>query len=366
MKLYLVGGAVRDIFMGVKPKDFDFVFTDTSEEELLTLGYTSISKNFPVYSHPSHPEAQFCLARTETKVGAGYNGFSVNTENVSLYEDLLRRDFTMNAMAMEVEISKLTAIMRKLRSNDRYNGQIIDYFRGQEDIKNKVIKHVGSHFTEDPLRMLRVARFQAKTNFTVDKETKELVLSMLEKGMFDEINQNRVYLEFQKSIPEAYGYEFLLALDDLGLIPYIFKGFDIDKLRSNFKNLKFVRNRDYFFKLLFFGQSIDLKVKSFLIYGGIDTVLEINENFRLHNNFLNYSSLSPEEKVNTLYKSRYKNDEKKLATFFRVLKKNYPKFNESEIIKDYWRIKDADLSQVDKTSNVAENVLKMLVEAISK
>ena len=153
MKIYLVGGAVRDKLMGILSKDRDYLVVGSTPEEMVRLGYKPIGKDFPVFLHPKSKE-EYALARTEKKVGKGYHGFEFYTSaDVSLEEDLSRRDITINAIAEDEE------------------GNIYDPFNGVEDIKNKVIRHVSDAFSEDPLRVLRVARFASlDCEFKVQKK----------------------------------------------------------------------------------------------------------------------------------------------------------------------------------------------------
>ena len=190
MKKYLVGGAVRDKVMGLIPKDWDYVFIDVTEDELLKLGYLRISRSFPVFSHNDHPQDQFSLARTEKKTGPGYTGFVVETENIKLEEDLRRRDFTINSMAMDD------------------SGNVIDPFGGKSDIVKKVLRHTGPHFVEDPLRIIRTARFAARFYFTIAEETKTLISEMLAMGALTEIPSVRIALEFDKAILASQVFDF--------------------------------------------------------------------------------------------------------------------------------------------------------------
>jgi tRNA nucleotidyltransferase (CCA-adding enzyme) len=144
MDTYLVGGAVRDKLLGLNPRELDWVVVGTTPEKMLNLGYKQVGKDFPVFLHPkSHDE--YALARTERKTAPGYHGFDMNAAaDVTLEEDLLRRDLTINAIA------------------ESPNGELIDPFNGQQDLRDKVLRHVSPAFSEDPVRILRVARFAAR------------------------------------------------------------------------------------------------------------------------------------------------------------------------------------------------------------
>ena len=143
MKIYLVGGAVRDHVMGIPVHDRDYVVVNAGVSDMLALGFSQVGKDFPVFLHPETRE-EYALARVERKRGTGYHGFEFTTNNVTLEEDLYRRDLTINAIAMQEDFS------------------IIDPYNGLHDIHNKVLRHVSDAFADDPLRVLRVARFAAK------------------------------------------------------------------------------------------------------------------------------------------------------------------------------------------------------------
>ena len=182
MKVYLVGGAVRDKLLGLEPKEKDWVVVGSSPQEMLAKGFKQVGKDFPVFIHPKTGE-EYALARTERKSGHGYTGFNFNTNsNISLEEDLERRDFTINAIAQDD------------------NGNLIDPFNGQLDIKKKQLKHVSNAFSEDPLRVLRAARF--KTNlrgFDIAKETISEIVKIKDSGELDYLTGERIWLELYKS-----------------------------------------------------------------------------------------------------------------------------------------------------------------------
>lgn len=154
MQIYLVGGAVRDELLGLPVTERDWVVVGARPEEMIKLGYKPVGKDFPVFLHPQSHE-EYALARTERKTGRGYKGFHFYaSEEVSLIEDLKRRDLTINAIAKDSA------------------GQLIDPFHGQQDLKDKILRHVSPAFAEDPVRILRIARFAARFgDFTVDAAT---------------------------------------------------------------------------------------------------------------------------------------------------------------------------------------------------
>ncbi|KGY13749.1 2', 3'-cyclic nucleotide 2'-phosphodiesterase [Vibrio tubiashii] len=185
MQRYLVGGAVRDQLLNIVVYDRDWVVVGSTPEELLSKGYTAVGKDFPVFLHPVSKE-EHALARTERKTGSGYTGFECYfAADVTLEEDLLRRDLTINAMAQDPE------------------GNIVDPFNGQRDLKDRILRHVSDAFTEDPLRVLRVARFAAKLHhlgFNVADETIELMREIAQSGELEHLTAERVWQEWQKSL----------------------------------------------------------------------------------------------------------------------------------------------------------------------
>ncbi|STR45867.1 multifunctional CCA addition/repair protein [Iodobacter fluviatilis] len=184
MKVYRVGGAVRDKLLGLPVRDIDWVVVGSTAEAMQARGYTPVGKDFPVFLHPkTHQE--YALARTERKSGHGYKGFTVHaSEEVTLEEDLLRRDLTINAMA-EDEL-----------------GQITDPFNGQADLAAKLLRHVSPAFSEDPVRILRLARFAARFAFDVAPETLTLMQEMVSSGEVDHLVAERVWQEFAKGLME--------------------------------------------------------------------------------------------------------------------------------------------------------------------
>lgn len=201
MKIYEVGGAVRDSLLGKIPKDKDWVVVGSSPEEMVNNGFKPIGKDFPVFLHPETNE-EYALARTERKTGHGYHGFNFYFgKEVTLEEDLSRRDLTINAIAKDAK------------------GDLIDPFNGQEDIKNKVFKHVSPAFSEDPLRAIRLARFHTYehlNDFAIDGETADLLRKIVASGEIASLSANRIWAETQRSLgssnPNIY-FEVLLRFN---------------------------------------------------------------------------------------------------------------------------------------------------------
>lgn len=213
MQILLVGGAVRDQLLNITVKDRDWVVVGATAEQMTAQGYCSVGKDFPVYLHPETKE-EYALARTERKQAKGYHGFSFDsTETVTLEQDLLRRDLTINAMAQDDK------------------GKIYDYYGGQDDIKDKKLRHVSSAFAEDPVRILRVARFAARyahLGFSVAKTTLTLMKAMVADGEVDALVAERVWQETEKALAEQNPEVFFEVLRDCGALAVLFP--DIDRL----------------------------------------------------------------------------------------------------------------------------------------
>lgn len=201
MKVYLVGGAVRNKVMGLEPKDLDYVVVDSSTQEMLKLGYCQVGNHFPVFLHPI-TKAEYALARTEKSCGIGHKDFEFNVESISLEDDLYRRDFTMNAIALA------------------YDDSYIDPFNGINDIKQKIIRHVSNSFIEDPLRVLRGARFAAQYDFTIANETLTLMKDMVKSDMLKTLSVERIKGEFDKALASNQFEIFCHYLFNIGAMDY--------------------------------------------------------------------------------------------------------------------------------------------------
>ncbi|HEX7634681.1 MAG TPA: multifunctional CCA tRNA nucleotidyl transferase/2'3'-cyclic phosphodiesterase/2'nucleotidase/phosphatase, partial [Noviherbaspirillum sp.] len=186
MKTYVVGGAVRDELLGFPVQDRDHVVVGATPEEMLACGFTPVGKDFPVFLHPVTHE-EYALARTERKTAPGYKGFVFHAaSDVTLEQDLIRRDLTINAMAKDED------------------GAIIDPFGGRKDLQAKLFRHVSGAFVEDPVRILRVARFAARfPDFVVAAETNALMRSMVDAGEVDALVPERVWQELARGLMEA-------------------------------------------------------------------------------------------------------------------------------------------------------------------
>lgn len=207
MKTFLVGGAVRDALLGRTPKDQDFVVvgaTKADVEQMMADGFQQVGADFPVFLHPRTGN-EYALARVERKTGKGHRDFTADTENVTLEEDLVRRDLTINAMAQDLE-----------------TGEIFDPFGGQNDLDQGILRHVSEAFAEDPLRVLRVARFAARYSFTVATETIELMRKIVAAGELEHLSRERVWVELEKLLNETDAVTGLMVLDQVGALRSIF------------------------------------------------------------------------------------------------------------------------------------------------
>jgi len=213
-QVYRVGGAVRDFLMGKESSDEDYVVVGASPEEMLAAGFEQVGADFPVFLHPETKD-EYALARMERKQGHGYHGFTVEYgKDVSLADDLIRRDLTINAIAMDE------------------NGTIYDPYNGKEDLKNGILRHVSEAFSEDPLRILRVARFKARFGFEIAPETMELMRGIHDAGETQHLTKERIWKEASRALMHDNGSEFFVTLQKIGVGVEIFKempGFNTDR-----------------------------------------------------------------------------------------------------------------------------------------
>lgn len=189
MKIFVVGGAVRDRLLGLPVKDVDYVVVGSTPEQMIKKGFRPVGQDFPVFLHPI-TQAEYALARTERKTAPGYKGFIFHADTaVTLEQDLARRDLTINAMAQEINAS------------EELCGPIIDPYGGQKDLREKVFRHIGPAFVEDPLRVLRVARFAARfPNFSIAPETLDLLKNISASGELRALVKERVWQELVKGL----------------------------------------------------------------------------------------------------------------------------------------------------------------------
>lgn len=212
MKSYLVGGAVRDALLKLPVKDKDWVVVGATPQEMLDAGYQQVGRDFPVFLHPTSHE-EYALARTERKSGFGYTGFSCYAApDVTLEQDLLRRDLTINAMAQDDD------------------GTIIDPYNGLSDLRMRILRHVSPAFNEDPLRVLRVARFAARyahLSFRIADETMALMRDMTAAGELEHLTPERVWKETENALASRNPQVYFMVLRECGALKVLFPELDI-------------------------------------------------------------------------------------------------------------------------------------------
>ena len=196
MEIFLVGGAIRNKLLGLPVDEYDWVVIGSTPEEMIKKGYKPVGKDFPVFLHPDTHE-EYALARTERKIAKGYKGFEFHTSpDVSLLEDLKRRDLTINAIAQST------------------SGALIDPYGGQEDLTNRLLRHVSPAFSEDPVRILRLARFAAQLpNFSVHHDTLTLMNTMVDDGEIDALVPERVWKECEKALNATQPSRFFEVIE---------------------------------------------------------------------------------------------------------------------------------------------------------
>ena len=205
MKIYAVGGAIRDTLMGLPMHDIDYVVVGSSVDEMLAKGFSPVGKDFPVFLHPE-THAEYALARTERKTGKGYKGFLFHADPaVTLDQDLERRDLTINAMAQEMNL------------DGKLIGSVIDPYNGQRDLAEKVFRHVSDAFAEDPLRLLRIARFAARfPEFIVADETMTALKAIVESGELNALSPERIWQELARGLVASKPMRMFQVLLDTG------------------------------------------------------------------------------------------------------------------------------------------------------
>lgn len=208
-KVFLCGGAVRDLIMGLDPKDRDYVVVGATPEQILELGFSQVGADFPVFLCPDTGD-EYAMARRESKTGEGYLGFTSEFGiDVTLEEDLGRRDLTINSMALD--------------SSSTWKDVLIDPYGGKDDINNKVLRHTSDAFLEDPVRVLRIARFRARlgADWTVADETKDLIFQMGRRGVLNELQPDRIWKEMSRALMEDHPrlfFDTLLECDVLHIL----------------------------------------------------------------------------------------------------------------------------------------------------
>ncbi len=274
IKIYRVGGAIRDKILQIESNDNDYVVVGATPEDMKELGFFSVGKEFPVFIDPKTKE-EYALARRERKSGDGYLGFQFDIEDVSLKEDLQRRDLTINAIAEDS------------------NGEIIDPFEGVQDITTRTLRHVSSSFKEDPVRVLRIARFRATLphNFQIANETKKFVGEMKDSGELQYLQPDRVRMELNKVLEKGDIYTFFQTLRELDILNDIFPSI------NSFSRVQLLKNRLYFDDLIAI-LSID------------NSLDELSKNLKISKQSLRFANL-----FSLFYNSLYSDEPKDTALF---------------------------------------------------
>lgn len=276
MKFYKVGGWCRDTILNLNPKDTDYVVVGATPEEMLSLGFSQVGADFPVFLHPETGE-EYALARVERKTGIGYQGFSCEfSPTVTLEDDLFRRDCTMNAIAFDEE-----------------TGEYIDPHGGIQDIKDGVIRHVSKHFAEDPLRVLRVARFAARYGFAVHADTLKMMSDLVWTDDYASLADERIFTEFMKAMSETHASKFVQTIADVGGLAPTFGviPFDVLVLKMMSTNIdKFSTPEDKLLYLVFSmtGTSLERFEEKFKLPANFKLILEKTN--RQYNDFGAYTN----------------------------------------------------------------------------
>ncbi|CAL4318510.1 tRNA CCA-pyrophosphorylase [Buchnera aphidicola] len=329
MKTYLVGGAVRDKLLGLDIKDKDWVVVGATPEVLLKKKYQQVGKNFPVFLHPKSNE-EYALARVEKKNGAGHTGFkTIFSPNISLEQDLQRRDLTINAIAQDID------------------GKVIDPFNGVKDLKNRVLKHVSSAFSEDPLRILRVARFAASLahlGFIVSKDTIRIMSMMVKNRELMYLSKERIWNETKKALNTANPHIFFKVLKACEALYVIFP--EIDRtINSNFSFFN-INLKNYFSNLLIILAKIskntdDISIRFSSIFSLLNNIIFFKD-FSSYKDF-DYNSAILTKKMCERFKvPKYIQDFSVLISGFFLFLRNFHLQTERKIIDffnrmDVWR-----------------------------
>lgn len=338
MKKYIVGGYCRDRLLGLRPKDKDYVLVNASKrdiEYLKSIGYEQVGADFPVFIDKEGNE--YALARTERKVGDGYTGFEVNTKGVTLVEDLYRRDLTINAIAYDPQLKAH-----------------IDPYNGKEDLKNKVLRHVSDHFAEDPVRVLRLARFRTRySDFEVHSSTEELVKTMVQRGDLFHLTKERVYVEFEKAFSEENPVIFLKKLASWGALDILLPNYN-----PAFKNIEFISKnctaeyKDFYIWSELFGNSV-LNENEFGQAKVPSRFVKFHKYVQKHaNSIKGFRRSTPEEMVNILTEMNVKNNGGeeylyKVLEYF-ILRKEIDLDLEDLIIKVYDRFENTVIGDIEQ------------------
>ncbi len=334
MKIYLVGGAVRDQIMGLSVRDKDYVVVGSNSEEMVKLGYKPVGKDFPVFLHPkTHQE--YALARTERKVSKGYKGFKVYTsEEVTLEEDLQRRDLTINAIAKDKR------------------GKFFDPFGGIKDIKSRVLRHVSSAFVEDPIRVLRIARFSARFHkFKIHPKTEAILKQIIKNKEIETVASERVWSELAAGFLEKKSYLMFEVLNRCGALKILLPELDYPKNKNSIK-----KSLEYAAK---FGYSADVRAAIFFMYTyPIKPGIKCNEKIYLRLSVPNAVKKLTEKLVFNLSDLKQFKKLKPRQVLDLIYKMDL--FRNPDILPDVMQIFEAYIEGQLSQKNTAQTTLKVL------
>jgi tRNA nucleotidyltransferase (CCA-adding enzyme) len=275
MQKYLVGGAVRDRLLSLPVHEQDWVVVGSTPQEMLHLGFRQVGKDFPVFLHP-HTAEEYALARTERKSGKGHKGFQVfSSPDITLEEDLLRRDLTINAIAEDE------------------HGNLTDPYGGLDDIKNRILRHISPAFSEDPLRVLRVARFAARfwhLGFTIDSNTLQLMSSISHSDELEQLSKERIWQETKRSLETTHPEIYVLILFHVGALekiaPTLHNALQTKPALLKLAKLREIKNNEFKYVGLVMLASQQQDIFS------IDIARDINKHFACPNALLELSTLT--------------------------------------------------------------------------
>lgn len=361
MKKYIVGGFVRDKLLGLKPKDKDYVLVGAKPKDIAyleSIGYKQVGADFPVFLSPDGDE--YALARIERKTGTGYDGFTVETQGVTLEQDLFRRDLTINAIAWDI-ITKTH----------------VDPYNGKEDLKNKVLKHVSDAFKEDPLRVLRLARFAARyADFSVHKDTDAMVRQMVAGGEINHLTKERVYVEFEKAFSEEKPSIFLKYLKSVGALAILLPGFtatqkELDLIDSIADNSTVEHRDEFIWSVILSNMTAD---KDY-VAGSIKLparMVKFSNFVKLHSeSLIKFRKKKPEDMVELFSTMNIKNNGGedflyKLTEYF-IIRREIDNELEDLIIKVFDRFTDApvgDIQEMVKNGKLESSNIRTYVKGI--
>jgi len=275
MQKYLVGGAVRDRLLSLPVHEQDWVVVGSTPQEMLHLGFRQVGKDFPVFLHP-HTAEEYALARTERKSGKGHKGFQVfSSPDITLEEDLLRRDLTINAIAEDE------------------HGNLTDPYGGLDDIKNRILRHISPAFSEDPLRVLRVARFAARfwhLGFTIDSNTLQLMSSISHSDELEQLSKERIWQETKRSLETTHPEIYVLILFHVGALekiaPTLHNALQTKPALLKLAKLREIKNNEFKYVGLVMLASQQQDIFS------IDIARDINKHFACPNSLLELATLT--------------------------------------------------------------------------